>query len=203
MSQNSGQDKGKPSKVRWYWLLVAALLVSGIAASIVVFRDRIAEFQHYGYLGAFIISVLASATVIAFVPSVPVIFALGSVLNPFFVGLTAGIGEAIGEFTGYLAGRSGYAVFIKSRYVDAGKSKGIYPRLQRWVETRGSLALFLSAAVFNPFFSIIGATAGVLRFPPWKFFLVVWAGKTVKWTVVAILGRWLLFYILHWLGITL
>jgi membrane protein YqaA with SNARE-associated domain len=124
-------------------------------------------------------------------------------LNPFFVGLAAGIGEAIGEFTGYLAGRSGYAVFIKSRYVDAGKSKGIYPRLQRWVKTRGSLALFLSSAVFNPFFSIIGATAGVLRFPLWKFFLVVWAGKTVKWTVVAILGRWLLVYILRWLGITL
>jgi hypothetical protein len=66
--------------------------------------------------------------------------------------LAAGIGEAIGEFTGYLAGRTGHAFFIKSRFQDIANSKGVYPGLQRWVKTRGSLALFVSSAVFNPFF---------------------------------------------------
>jgi membrane protein YqaA with SNARE-associated domain len=203
MDAKNSQARGEPSKVRWYWILLAALLVAGIAASIVVLRDRVADFQHYGYLGAFLISILASATIVAFIPSVPVIFALGGILNPFFVALAAGIGETIGESTGYLAGRTGYAFFIKSKSVDVGKPRGIYPWLQRWVKTKGSLALFLSSAIFNPFFSVVGATAGALRFPPWKFFLIVWAGKTVKWTVVAMLGRALLIYILRWFGITL
>jgi membrane protein YqaA with SNARE-associated domain len=203
MDAKNNQAKGEPSRVRWYWILLAVLLVTGMLASIVVLRGRIADFQQYGYLGAFLISILASATVIAFIPSVPVIFALGGILNPFFVALVAATGETMGESTGYLAGRTGYAFFIKTRSVDVGKPGVIYPWLQRWVQTRGSLALFLSSAVFNPFFSIIGATAGAMRFPPWKFFLVVWAGKMVKWTVVAMLGGVLLAYILHWFGITL
>lgn len=204
----TGQDtieesKGKPHwlRGRWYWLIVAALLVVAITVSIVVFRERVADFRHYGYLGVFLISILASATVIAFVPSVPVIFALGGILNPFLVGLTAGVGEAMGELVGYFAGRSGHAFFIKGRSTGTSRSQRLYYRLEKWVRTRGPLALFLSSAVFNPFFSVIGATAGALRFPTWKFFLIVWAGKTVKWTIVALVGYGLLSYVLRWFGI--
>ena len=136
------QDKRQLSKARWYLIPLALLLVSGIVASFVLFRHRIADLQHYGYLGVFVISFLASATVIAFIPSVPTVFALGGILNPFFVGLAAGIGEAIGEFTGYLAGRTGHAFFIKGGFQGVANSKGVYPGLQKWVKTRGSLALF-------------------------------------------------------------
>jgi len=45
---------------------------------------------------------------------------------------------------------------------------------------RGSLALVLSAAVFGFFFDLIDVTAGALRYPPGKFFLLSWAGKTVE-----------------------
>ena len=193
-------DRGKEDRkelsgirFRWYWILLAALVVAGITALVVIFRDKIADLQQYGYLGAFLISVLASATIIALIPTVPVIFTLGGVLNPFLVALVAGIGEGIGEFTSYTAGRSGHALF-KGSFIH------IHTRLEKWVERRGSLALFFSAAVFNPFFSIVGATAGILRFPPWTFFLIVWAGKTVKWTVVAVLGQLVLVNLLHWLG---
>jgi len=188
-------------KERWQWFAVAAMLITGITVSIVVFREHIADFQQYGYLGAFLISLMASATVIAFVPSVPVMFALGGVLNPFLVGLTAGVGEATGELVGYFAGRSGHAFFIKGRSTISGNGQGLYYQMEKWVRTRGALALFLSSAVFNPFFSVIGATAGALRFPAWKFFLLVWAGKTVKWTVIALVGYGLLSYFLRLFGI--
>lgn len=189
---------------RWFWLIVILLLLAGIVTSVVIFSDRLIDFKQYGYLGAFLVSMLASATVIAFIPSVPVIFALGGVLNPFFVGLVAGIGEAMGEFTAYFAGRSGHAFFFNpAKSSQTAEPKGIYAWLQRWVKTRGALALFLSAAVFNPFFSVIGATAGALRFPPWKFFLIVWAGKTLKWTVVAIIGWGTLSVILRWFGLSI
>lgn len=188
-------------KERWQWFVVAAVLITGITVSIVVFREHIADFKQYGYLGVFLISLTASATVIAFVPSVPVMFALGGVLNPFLVGLTAGVGEAIGELVGYFAGRSGHAFFIKGRSTITGNSEGLYYQLEKWIRTRGGLALFLSSAVFNPFFSVIGATAGALRFPAWKFFLIVWAGKTIKWTVIALVGYGLLSYLLRLFGV--
>jgi membrane protein YqaA with SNARE-associated domain len=189
----SRDEKKELTKIRlkWYWMLLALLLLAIMTAPVVIFRHRISGFQRYGYLGAFIICFLASATVVAFIPSVPIIFLMGGVWNPFFIALVAGIGEGIGEFTGYFAGRSGNASF-KSRF---GR---LNTRLEKWVERRGSLALFLSAAVFNPFSSIIGATAGILRFPPWKFFLSVWSGKTVKWTIVTVLGQLILVHLLHW-----
>ena len=149
------------------------------------------DFAEFGYLGAFLIGFLGSATVIAFVPSLPVMFALGGVLNPFYVGLAAGAGEAIGELIIYTAGRTGHAFFLKDRFIEAQTNKearGIYPRLQRWIHAKGALALFLASAVFNPFFSLISATAGATRFPAWKFLGAVWAGKTVKWMTIALLG---------------
>jgi len=170
---------------------MAIFLIAVVSTSAIVLRDELDKFAEFGYLGAFLISILASATVIAFVPSLPVIFALGGTLNPFYVGLAAGAGEAIGEFVIYMAGRTGHAFFLKDRFVEAQNNKearGIYPRLQRWIHAKGTRALFLASAIPNPFFSLIGATAGATRFPAWKFFAAVWAGKTVKWITVALLG---------------
>lgn len=177
--------------MNWRWVLVALFLVAVISTSVVLLRDHLREFAGFGYLGAFLISFLASATVIAFVPSLPVMFALGGVLNPFYVGLAAGAGEAIGELVIYTAGRTGHAFFLKERFIEAQNNRnapGIYPRLQRWIHAKGAWALFLAAAVFNPFFSLISATAGATRFPVMRFLVVVWAGKTVKWITVAIVG---------------
>lgn len=198
----SNETKRGCFRVKWYWVLFGALWLAGVVTGIVVLRNHIDNFQEYGYIGAFLISVLASATVITMIPSVPVIFALGGILNPFGVALTAALGETIGESTGYLAGRTGSAFFLnKVRPAGDCEPGGIYDRLQRLLNAKGSLAIFLSAAVFNPFFSVIGATAGALRIPAWKFYLVVFAGKAVKWTMVAVLGRALLKYVLDWIGI--
>jgi membrane protein YqaA with SNARE-associated domain len=186
---------------------MAVILIAVVSTSAIVLREELDRFRQYGYLGAFLVSMFGSATVIAGIPSVPFVFALGAVLNPWYLGLAAGAGEAIGEFVIYMAGRTGHAFFLKDRFIEVQNNKdarGIYPRLQRWVHAKGALALFLSSAVFNPFFSLIGATAGATRFPAWKFFGAVWAGKTVKWMVIsllayAILGK-IVLGLLHWLG---
>jgi membrane protein DedA with SNARE-associated domain len=203
-SETETQEK-KPRRLRWRWILMAVILIAVVSTSVIVLREEFDRFAKFGYLGAFLISILASATVITFIPSVPLIFALGGALNPFYVGLAAGAGEALGELIIYTAGRTGHAFFLKDRFIEAQANKearGIYPRLQRWIHARGALALFLASAIWNPFFSLISATAGATRFPAWKFLGAVWAGKTVKWTVVAILGKALLDYILiRWFNI--
>ncbi len=132
-----------------------------------------------GYLGVFLISLLGNATVIFPVPSLAVVFAGGSVLNPLLVGLVAGVGEPLGELTGYLAGYGGSAVI---------ENRERFEQIKNWMERRGFITLFVLAAIPNPFFDLAGIAAGMLRFPVTKFLLACWMGKTTKALILAYLG---------------
>jgi membrane protein YqaA with SNARE-associated domain len=133
----------------------------------------------YGYPGIFLISLIASATVIFPAPSLALVFALGGVLDPILVGLVAGLGEALGELTGYLAGYSGQAVIEKQE---------IYDRLHGWMRRYGLAIVFLLSLFPNPFFDLAGIAAGALRFPVGYFLLSCWLGKTLKTIVFALVG---------------
>ena len=130
------EQNGAKPRVTWRWVLVGILVVLLIATSAVLLNQHLEEFKEFGYLGAFLISFLASATVITLVPSSLAVLTLSAWLNPFFLGLAAGAGEAIGEMVIYTAGRTGNAFFLKERFLQAQRNKesrGIYPRLQRWI----------------------------------------------------------------------
>jgi uncharacterized membrane protein YdjX (TVP38/TMEM64 family) len=199
MDVDTGGPKEPSKRLAKLMIALSVLFIVVIAALAVVFREQLINFHQYGYLGAFIISAMAGATIIVYVPGVPIVFTLGGLLPfPFLVGIAAGLGEALGEFTGYGAGRGGHA-FLSEKY----KHNKHYERVQGWMTRRGYLTLFLASAIFNPVFDIIGATAGAMRFPPWKFYLVCAAGKAVKGTYVAYLGSLGLGYILQWFGIKL
>jgi len=186
----------QPRKFGWYLVVLSVLMMIGIAALAVIFKDDWSDFKEYGYLGAFVVSFMAGATVIVYVPGVPLIFALGGLLPyPFLVGIAAGLGEAAGEFTGYLAG-SGSRSFLENQKPGIGQR--IYKRAEGWMKSHPYLTLFLASAVFNPFFDLIGATAGAARIAPWRFYCIVAAGKMVKGTYVAYLGMLGLDYILGW-----
>ncbi len=188
----------KSGKAAWYMIVLSALAVIGIAALAVIYSDEVKNFKEYGYAGAFVISFMAGATVIVYVPGVPVVFALGGILPyPFLVGIAAGLGEALGEFTGYLPGRASGS-YLRER--KDGRLSRIFSRVERWMAKRGYLTLFLASAVFNPFFDLFGATAGATRMTPWKFYLVCAAGKAVKGTYVAYLGMFALGRVLEFFG---
>jgi membrane protein YqaA with SNARE-associated domain len=148
---------------------------------------------------------MAGATVIVYVPGVPTVFALGGIVRfPFVIGIVAGLGEALGGFTGYMLGRGGES------YLKEPQSNGriqrafqkIYSRIDGWMGKRGYLTVFLASAIFNPFYMFFGATAGATRMSPWKYYLASAAGKIVKATYVAYLGHWGMGYILEWLHIS-
>ncbi|MGC9359683.1 MAG: VTT domain-containing protein [Anaerolineae bacterium] len=159
----------------------AAAVLFSVLITAVVFAlgDRLAELQALGYLGVFVIGVLGNATIILPVPGLAVVFAGGGVLNPLLVGLVAGVGEPLGELTGYLAGYGGSAVVE-----DAER----YERVRRWMERRGFVTLFVLSAVPNPLFDLAGMAAGMLRYPVAKFLLACWLGKTLKAVLIAYLG---------------
>ena len=176
--------------------LLTLLLVVAITVGIFFFYKnypaRVDQLRGYGYLGAFLISLTLNATVILPAGNFLILFALGGALPlPVVVGLAGGAGAAIGEITGYLAGRSGRAVVVKQ-----GKT---YARLEHWVKRWGTLTIFIMSVV--PFvFDLVGIAAGVLRFPFWKFLLFCWLGRTILYIVIALLGAWGWEIILPYLG---
>jgi len=173
-----------------YLRILVLILVLGITASIFVFRDRLANLAGYGYLGAFLISLLSSATVLLPVPGIAVIFALGATYDPYLVGLAAGAGSTLGELSGYMAGYSGQGVFKKSK---------AYLRMEHWMRRRGSVVIFVLAFVPNPIFDLAGAAAGILKYPVWKFLFFCFLGKTPRSILVAFAGAWALEGVLKFL----
>ena len=173
-------------KKKRHWLVsVAAVLAAiGISVGIVLLRDHIRDLGFYGYPGVFLISLIGNATLLLPAPSYAVVFAVGGALNPVAVGIIAGLGAALGELTGYLAGVGGRVVV---------EERALYHRLEKRMHSRGGvLVIFLLALVPNPAFDIGGIVAGTLRMPVWQFVLAAWAGKSIRFILVAFSGQYLL-----------
>ena len=168
-----------------------------MAVAVVYFWEYVQALQGYGYIGVFFISILGGATIIIPVPMLAVIFALGGVLTPYWVGVAAGLGETVAALMIYMTGRGGGAALANIKY---GKIQIAYLRLMEIMERRGSWALFLLSAVLNPFFYPAALAAGALRFGIKRYLLICLAGKTVKGLTVAYAGYWGLRGLLRMLG---
>ncbi len=158
---------------------LALFLAVGITAAIIYFREDLARFAAYGYVGIFVVSLVGNATVVLPVPSLVAVFAGGTAFNPVITGLVAGAAEPLGELTGYLAGYGGGAVI---------ENKAYYEKLRHWVEHRGFVTIFVLSALPNPLFDLAGISAGALHMPVWQFLLACWLGKTSKALAIAWLG---------------
>lgn len=152
-----------------------------ICTLILVFRGSIAGLGGYGYLGAFLISLICCATIVVPVPGLIIVFTLGAVLNPLLVGLVAGLGATAGEMTGYLLGYSGRAAL---------ENATMYKRVETWMRRWGAITIFVLAVVPNPIFDVAGAVAGAIRFPLWKFTVYGGLGRTIKNILFAYAGRY-------------
>jgi membrane protein YqaA with SNARE-associated domain len=182
-------DETKAEKGGAWWLawlrrrivpLVGLLLViatmTGILYVNIQCPERIEKLDRYGYLGAFIISIVFNATIILPAGNILVQMTLGTTaaLSPVLVGLAGGVGASIGETTGYIAGRSGRGLIKRSK---------MYGRVEDWVRKWGILTIFAFSIV--PFiFDLVGIAAGVLRFPFWKFFLACMAGRIILYVTM-------------------
>jgi membrane protein YqaA with SNARE-associated domain len=187
----------------WAGILVVSLTF-GLAVAVVFYWQTFQEQSSYSYLGLFFISVLGGATVFIPVPSLAVQFTMGAVLNPAVVGAVAGLGSAVGGTLIYLFGRGGRRIFHREDFA-APKSKNILvrwtSRIIGWTQNKGSLTIFLMSAVLNPFFFPMAFAIGASRFKMWRFFVMCWAGNTVKSMMIAYLGYYGLGALLKWAGI--
>jgi len=178
--------------------IVATILM---ALAVVYFGKEVQQLQRYGYLGAFLISILGGATIIIPVPMLAVVFALGGVMQyTWLVGISAALGELIGAMTIYMTGHGAGKALTNSKH---GKIQATYERLLGLMERRGSITLFAVASVVNPFFYPAALAAGALRFGLKKYIPIVLAGKLIKCMTVVYAGYWGIKGIFRAIGIDL
>jgi membrane protein DedA with SNARE-associated domain len=162
-----------------YTLLVCVgLLLTFFAIAFFYFSTDISNLKSYGYFGIFLINVIGAASILLPSPAAASVLGGGALLEDFlgipawfWVGIVAGLGEAIGEFSGYAAGYGGRPIV---------EDKPSYQRIARWMERRGAQTMFLMSTIPNPFFDVAGLAAGAVRMPMKSFFFSVLAGKTLK-----------------------
>lgn len=162
--------------------LLALTLVIAISIYVFSIRDQAAELAKFGYPGIFLLSILANATVLLPAPGVLFVFAMGAVFNPYWVAVAAGLGAAIGELSGYLAGFSGQAVVEKAE---------TYRRILDWMKRHPHLSnlAILGLSFFpNPLFDLAGIAAGTLKIPLSRFLFFCALGKILKMLMFALAG---------------
>jgi len=179
----------KKSKRRQILFISALLLVIAVTVTLQVVYgrhpERLVELKAHFYWGAFLISLIGNATIL-FPGAVLVIlsnlgillFSSTGLFGPIIVGLLGGVGAAIGETTGYIAGYSGREIVVR---------KEMYGRVEGWVRRWGALAIFIFSLI--PFvFDLVGISAGILRFPFWRFILFCGLGRTILYIVFVTLA---------------
>src|SRR5262245_20203110 len=100
----------KRGLLRLDYVILAALflLFAGFTLSYFVLALSLDSLKDYGYIGIFFIAMAGAATIVLPTPSNVAIFSGGVVLHPvlgipapLLVGLVAGLGDSIGELSGY------------------------------------------------------------------------------------------------------
>ena len=190
--QENAVPKAPPASNTRRLAFLRILTLVGVIALIValfIFRDQVKKLQQYGYVGIFLISIAANATIIIPLPGVAFTTAMGAIFNPIGVAVAAGLGASLGELSGYLAGFSGQGVVEKA---------STYQRLTDWMRRHqrlAYLAIVALALVPNPLFDLAGMASGALKLPIWKFLLACAVGKIIKMLMFAYAG----FYSIGWL----
>ncbi len=195
MSNNNAENRIEEIKKQRNWKKTALdvsmiLLVIAITVCLFLFRSKVSELGNFGYLGAFLISLVANATVILPMPGLLILIGLGASFNPILVAVFGGVGGAFGEMTGYILGRSGRRITSNNKW---------YIRAENWMKKRGFLAVFCFALLpFLPL-DVAGLIAGVLRYPVWKFLLACALGKTLLYVIMIQTGAWGWDWVERWL----
>jgi membrane protein YqaA with SNARE-associated domain len=141
------------------------------------------QLAAYGYGGIFVITFLGALSLFIPGPTMVAAYIIGSVLNPFWVALAAGLGSALGETSGYLAGYGSRAILTPRERGDAW-----YWRISAWVQARPFLAVFLLSAIPNPLTDVAGLVAGRIKFAYSKFLMATFLGKCIRFGLSAYLG---------------
>ena len=153
------------------------------------------SLAQYGYLGIFFISLLGATSVFIPIPSTVVIFIIAGnpAFNPLLIAVFAGLGAAVGEFSGYLIGLGGRKV-IGERY------KRKMDILMRLFKRFGPVVIFVFALTPLPD-DLLFIPLGVMRYSVLSAFIPALLGKFLSNLIVAYAGRYLIYAVQDFFGV--
>ncbi len=155
---------------------ILTAVISGIILYKILFAGRMLEEE--GLLGIFLVSMFSHLTIVGRDLFTPVFIALIKHYHPVLLGLSAGMGGAIGEVTAYYWGLG-----IREAFQSSGRESVVY----KWIEKYGLLVILLVAA--SPLPDVpIALLAGSARFSLRKFLLIEAVGKSTYYSVGASIG---------------
>jgi membrane protein YqaA with SNARE-associated domain len=161
------------------------VFIFSIVLSIVFFayRDFFRGALSLGLLGLFIINLVSSAGFFVSGPAFLTIVAGGNLYSPILVAIVAALGACLGDMLGFAFGYSGRKLT---------KEKLGHHKLMRFLEKNfdrhGELIIFMLAVIPNPFFDAVGILAGVVNYPPIKFFGIMFVGRLLRYWLLAQVG---------------
>jgi membrane protein YqaA with SNARE-associated domain len=164
-------------------ILIGVIAVAlNIAAYFLLPKELVEDLGVFGYLGVFIVTLIANATVFVPVPYYALVARLAQELSLPGVILAGALGSVIGESVAFFVGRSGRAAAQDTRF---------YRWVQRQLQQpwRAFVVLFLLAAPPNPAFDVAGLTAGALGLPFWLFIIPVFLGRLIRIGLIALFGQ--------------
>ena len=132
-----------------------------------------------GVLGVLLASMLSHLTIVARDMFIPLFLPLASVYNPIILGAAAGTGGAIGEVTTYALG---WGVAESVEQMNEAED-----RIAKWIKRYGLWAVLAVAMTPLPDTPIV-ILAGSRKLPFKKLVLVEVAGKTVLYSIGAVVG---------------
>ena len=172
--------------------VLLTVILSLVAATLTIaFRDAIAGLGSWGYLGAFIISLISSATILLPAPGGAAVVLMGRDFNPFLLGAASGVGFALGSLTAYVVGMQATKTFATNRFLRwAGNS------LHRF----GLPIIFLFNLLPVLPMDFVGLTAGATRYPVVKYLWVATMANTVKMVTLILLASTSWTLVEDWIG---
>lgn len=165
--------------------LAALAFIPPFNAVFVDFGENVERISvQYGYWGAFISSILSNATIMIPAPNTAIILLVAAAgLNPWLLGILAGIGAGIGELTSYAAGYFGSKLAKRRFHEQAASLRNLLETRPRFTYT----ALFLVGLLPIPD-DIFMIPLGLMRYNIVKAVLPFMIGKIVITTAIALFG---------------
>ena len=159
--------------VRLRKFLELSFIVFALVISVAIFinRNRIENVGNVGYLGLFILCILANATVFLPSPGLMIAISCSMVMNPIIVTFVAALGCATGELVGYAFGSVTADI--------SPKAMKIAEKLTGKIKNRAVL-VFLLALLPLPLFDLAGVYSGSTKMNVFGFYAACFAGKLIK-----------------------
>ena len=159
--------------------LFLGIVSFGLMIICFLYRNKVKHLKKYGYLGIFLISAIGNIAILS--PAAPMVSAVGATIyNPFISSFITTLGAVFGELLSYFIGSAGNAYLPDSKW---------NTKIKEFMKINGSLTIFVLAIIPNPFFDLAGITAGATNFPLWKFLILSFFGKWIKFTIFALMGK--------------